>query len=132
MMDQPTTHRTLVPDPPRAIPRWFFVRRMQAMVFLGPFLIGLSLLLGIGLPVLFYFLGDCVSPMADWDLDRDHALATAVITDKQIVSHTQVGSRHPQRHPLHVRAESVQPPEPRVGARDVRIGASSGPGGDVL
>ena len=94
--DQRTPDCT-VPDPPRVVPRWFFLRRMRAMVFVGLLLIGLGAGMGVGIPMVFYFLSGCISPTVDWALDRSHATATAVITDKEFLSHTQIGSRSPWR-----------------------------------
>ncbi|MCP4246977.1 MAG: hypothetical protein GY778_07995 [bacterium] len=94
MSEQPTTN-VLVIDPPRDIPRWFFVRRMQAMFFCALLFIGLGILLGVGLPVVFYFVGGRVSPMVDLSLDRRHADATAVVTCKELMEHMQFNSQHP-------------------------------------
>jgi hypothetical protein len=94
--DQRTPDCT-VPDPPRAVPRWFFLRRMRAMVFVGLLFIGLGAGMGVGIPMVFYFLSGRVSPTVDWALDRSHATTTAVITDKEFLAHTQVGSRSPWR-----------------------------------
>ena len=84
-----------VPEPPRAVPTWFFVRRMQAMLFCGLLLVGLGLGLGGGLSLMFYLIGGRVSPMVDWDLDHNHAAAIALLTNKRFIAHTQVNSQHP-------------------------------------
>lgn len=94
MIDQ-WARDSLVPDPPRAVPRWFFLRRMRVMVFCGLLLTGLGVVLGGGLPLFFYVVSGCVSPIADSQLDRNHSSTTAVIRAKKLVSHTEIGSRHP-------------------------------------
>ena len=95
MIRRPDDKPPLVPDAPREIPGWFFLRRMRAMAFTGLLFTILGVVLGFGLPVFFYFLGGCVLPTVDLALDRNHALATAAITDKQYMRHTNVNSRHP-------------------------------------
>lgn len=88
-------HRTLVPDPPRAVPRWFYLRRMQSMVCCGVVFLLLGLGLGVGIPVLFFLLGGRVLPTLDRELDRAHTLATATITAKQCITHVNLNWRHP-------------------------------------
>jgi hypothetical protein len=53
--------------------------------------------LGGGIPVLFYVLGDDISPVVDWKLDQRHASTSGVIIDKELKTHTQINSRHPWR-----------------------------------
>ncbi len=84
-------------DPPRDVPRWFFVRRMQAMVFGALLCTTLGIVLGIGLPVVFYLVGGRVLPTVDIELDRVHATAPAVLTGKVCITHAKVNSRHPSR-----------------------------------
>jgi hypothetical protein len=91
------SHTVTVPDPPRMVPRWFYLRRMRAMVFCGVLLAGLGVVLGGGIPVLFYVLGDGISPVVDWKLDQRHASTSGVIIDKELKTHTQINSRHPWR-----------------------------------
>lgn len=95
MIRRPDDKPVLVPDPPRAIPGWFFLRRMRGMAFGGLLFTILGAALGCGLPVFFYVLGGYVWPTVDLALDREHASATAAITDKQCIRHTNVNSRHP-------------------------------------
>ncbi|MHC4064653.1 MAG: DUF3592 domain-containing protein [Planctomycetota bacterium] len=84
-----------VPDPPRQVPRWFFVRRMQAMLFCGVFFVCLNFVLFVALGIFFYFLGGQRLPTADLGLDRQHARADGVILSKQLVSHIHSGCQHP-------------------------------------
>lgn len=95
MIMRPQDKPALVPDPPRTVPRWFFLRRMRGMAFCGLLFTILGLVLGVGFPVFFYVLGGCVCPTVDLALDRNHASATAVITDKEYMRHTNVNNRHP-------------------------------------
>lgn len=95
MNNRQTGLSAAVPEPPRAVPKWFFVRRMQAMLFCGLLFVGLGLGLGGGLSLMFYLIGGRVSPMVDWDLDRDHATAPAILTHKRFIAHTEINSRHP-------------------------------------
>lgn len=88
-------HRALVPDPPRAVPRWFYLWRVRSMVFCGVLFFSLGIGLGVGLPLCFYVLGGCVLPTVDFDLDRTHASSTAVITAKQLLAYTKVNGWHP-------------------------------------
>lgn len=96
MIDR-ASQRLTVPDPPRMVPRWFYLRRMRAMVFCGVLLAGLGVVLGAGTPALFYALGDGISPLVDWKLDQRHASTTGILVDKQLKTHTHINSRHPWR-----------------------------------
>ncbi|MFH1746599.1 MAG: DUF3592 domain-containing protein [Planctomycetota bacterium] len=84
-----------IPDSPRWVSAGFFLRRMRCMFFCGVLFSALGLLLGLGLPLLFYFIGGRVLPTADWQLDRQHSSATAMLTNIREVKHTRVGSQHP-------------------------------------
>jgi len=84
-----------LPDPPRAVPEWFFLRRMRAVFFCGVLLTGLGLLLGLGLPVFFFLLGGRVWPTVDLALDRDHATATGRVVATECQYRVHFGSRHP-------------------------------------
>jgi hypothetical protein len=97
MIGRSTRRPNLVPDPPRAVPPWFFMRRMRAMVFCGVLFGMLGVGFGVGFPIMFYFLGGRTWPMVDWALDREHAVTTATITDKRWLSHTEVNGRSPWR-----------------------------------
>ena len=95
MIDQMTLP-TAVPDPPRVVPKWFFVRRMQGMFFCGVLLMPLGLVLCVGMVGVFHVLG-MGSPLADLQLDCQHEVATAVITDKKLLTDIHMGSDHPWR-----------------------------------
>jgi len=84
-----------IPDPPRPVPRWFFVRRMQAMVICGGVLGGLYLVIGIGLPILIHVLGGGGPPLANYQLDRHHVTTTGTVIRVQPVRYLSVGSKHP-------------------------------------
>ena len=86
---------TLVPDPPRAVPRRFSLRRMRAMIVCGVVFVVVGGVLGIGIPVTFFMYGGCVLPTVDLSLDRHHSLATAVITARQLLTHANLNGRHP-------------------------------------
>ena len=85
----------LVPDPPRAIPRWFIGRRMQGMLFVGVLFTVMGGALAVGLVVSLCVLGGSSLSMADWRLDRKHALATGVISNKELIRHVHVNGQHP-------------------------------------
>ena len=95
MIDRPGERASLVPDPPRLVPRWFYLRRMRAMFFCGVLFTTLGIGLGVGLPLFFYVLGGGTLPTADSALDRNHAPATAIITDNEFMRHTQINGRNP-------------------------------------
>lgn len=97
MNERPATNQAAVPDPPRFVPRWFFVRRMQAMFFCGLLCLALGLVLGGALLGMFYYVGGRVLPTVDWRLDREHASATGVITSKGQLTYVHMGTRHPWR-----------------------------------
>ncbi|MFH0983150.1 MAG: DUF3592 domain-containing protein [Planctomycetota bacterium] len=85
------TDRTLVPDPPRAVPRWFFVRRMQPMFVCGLVFVGLGGLILFCLP-----LWDAnLWPVDDLMLDYYHARTTAILIDKRLIPYVHMGSRNP-------------------------------------
>ncbi len=85
----------LVPEPPRAVPKGVFYRRMKSLFILGAMFTGLGILLGGGLPWLFYFLGGRVSPTVDWRLNRRHVTTTAEVIGTELMKHFHSGSRHP-------------------------------------
>lgn len=97
MIRRPEDRPTQVPDAPRPVPKWFFMRRMWAMAFCGLLLTILGLAFGIGLPVFFYISSGGILPTVDLSLDRDHASAEAVITDKDYMRYTNINNRHPWR-----------------------------------
>lgn len=84
-----------VPDPPRAIPRWFFLRRMRAMFYCGVLFTALGLGLGGGLTVAFVLLSGGAWPGTDLALDRHHEVSTATLLAKEVVRHVHVNSKHP-------------------------------------
>jgi hypothetical protein len=95
MMLRPQDKPALVPDPPREVPRWFFVRRMQALAFSGVLFIFLAVVMGVVLSSVLYATTGQVSPAADLALDREHASATGVITAKRCMGNVTLGNRHP-------------------------------------
>ena len=90
-------NRVAVPDPPRAVPPWFFVRRMQGLLFAGVFTFLFGGLGTVVLGAVAYVAGGQTTPLDDWRLNRDHATATAVVTNRQMVTHSRVNGRHPWR-----------------------------------
>jgi hypothetical protein len=96
-MTENTVKTAPMPDPPRHVPPWTFVRRMQAMFIGGVILTATGLSLGIGLPVFFYLLSGRVSPMEDWRLNHHHASATAEFKVATIIPHVHHGSKHPYK-----------------------------------
>ena len=88
-------HSTLVPDPPRIIPAWFSLRRMRAMIFCGVVFVVVGVVLGAGIPVMFFVLGGYVLPTVDLSLDCRHTAATGVIISRRLLTHTNVNGRHP-------------------------------------
>ena len=94
-MINPSSETVTIPDPPRAIPKSFFLRRMRAMFFCGILFTALGVGLAGGLSVFFWVLGGYTWPTDDVALNRSHASATATITEKQSISHINVESKHP-------------------------------------
>jgi hypothetical protein len=84
-----------LPDPPRAIPKWFFMRRMRAMFAGGVVFTALGLGLGAGIILAVTLLGGGVWPGADLALDRHHEVTTATLLAKEVVRHVHVNSKHP-------------------------------------
>jgi len=80
-----------VPDPPRRVPRWFFVRRMQALLFCGV----IFTVSGGGVLGIFAAASDPICPLADWELNRHAQTTTGHVTGTRLVEHTRSGSRHP-------------------------------------
>jgi hypothetical protein len=91
------SHTVTVPDPPRVVSRWFYLRRMRAMAFCGLLFAGLGVALGVGIPAVFCVSGDGISPLVDWKLDQRHASTSGVIVDKQLKTNIHINSRHPWR-----------------------------------
>ena len=94
MMD-PSSQTLIIPEPPRAIPKWFYLRRMRAMFFCGVLFTALGAGLAVGLSVFFWVLSGHTWPTDDLALNRTHASATATITEKECIRHINVGSTHP-------------------------------------
>ncbi len=84
-----------VPDPPRSVPRWFFVRRMQALFFCGIIFIVMGIVIAGIMGGVFSAMGDPVCPLADWELERYAQTAPGRVTGTRLVEHTHSGSRHP-------------------------------------
>ncbi len=82
-----------VPPPPREIPRWFFVRRMQGRLFAG----ALMASIGLGTLVALVIWSGHPPPGPDWSLDRRHKTAEGRITDVVFMPHYHHGSRSPYR-----------------------------------
>ncbi len=83
------------PDPPRAVPALFFVRRMQGLLFCG-LMFTLADLAALGVAgVVMQGLGASPLPLADLRLDRRHGVATGVIINKAFVSSINNGSQSP-------------------------------------
>ena len=93
MTREPSSDLVSVPDPPRAVPTWFFMRRMPALTICGFVFTGTGIVLG----VLFHYLGLWTPPTIDRALDNKHATATGIISAKRFLAHTEIGSRHPWR-----------------------------------
>ena len=100
-----------VPDPPRAVPQRFYLRRMRAMFLCGILFAVLGTVLGVGLPVLMLALADSALPTADLALDRNHASATATITDTEYMRHTRMKDSHPWKVSFRFTDEQDNPVE---------------------
>ena len=113
MIGRRTQSPSLVPDPPRAVPPWFMMRRMRAMVFCGLLFVMLGVGLGVGLPVMFYFIGGRTWPTVDWALDREHASTTGAIIEKRWLTSTQINGRSPWRVAFQFTTPEGRPVEAR-------------------
>ncbi|MBN1341385.1 MAG: hypothetical protein JXQ73_01830 [Phycisphaerae bacterium] len=85
------SHIENVPTPPREIPRWFFIRRMQALVFTMGFMIALGFAM-IGVAVLW---SGYPPPGPDWALNQQHREARARITGAHFMPRYHYGNRSP-------------------------------------
>ena len=94
-MIESSSQTVIIPDPPRAIPKWFFLRRMRAMFFCGVLFTALGIGMSVGLSVLFWVLGGHTWPTDDLALNRSHASTSAAITKKEFIGHIHMGSKHP-------------------------------------
>ena len=95
MSDELRESALTVPPPPRPVPRWFFVRRMQVMFALGCLLMATSVPAGAGVSLLLWYIAGGVWPTVDAALDRNHATATATITDIELMRNINTPSGHP-------------------------------------
>lgn len=80
-----------LPPPPRVVPRWFFVRRMQVLFFSAAFMPALGAII---LTVLGVIAGH-PPPGPDFWLDRECRVAEARITGLRFLSHVHVNGRSP-------------------------------------
>jgi len=89
MGDRPNS-TVSIPDPPRAIPRWFFLRRMRAMFFGGIIFTAVGILFGVTCLVL------CVRRTRHARMLLTYgAGAEAEVVRKQRVSYIHFGSKSP-------------------------------------
>ncbi len=95
MSDEFRESASTLPPPPRPVPRWFFVRRMQSLLVGGVILTAMGVVPGVGVSLLFWYIADGVWPAVDAALDRNHATATATITDVQLMRNINTPSGHP-------------------------------------
>jgi len=95
MSDELRESASAAPPAPRVVPRWFFVRRMQSMLFGGVFFTAMGLVVGIGVSLLLWYIAGGVWPTVDTALDRNHATATATITDIELMRNINTPSGHP-------------------------------------
>jgi hypothetical protein len=96
-MNAAMTSAELPPEPPRAIPTWFFVRRMQAMSFCGVLFAVTDVIVLVVLGVVMRHVGGTWLPLADMRLDRVHSIATAAVIDKEFISYIHLDSKSPWR-----------------------------------
>ncbi len=80
-----------VPPPPRDIPRWFFIRRMQALAFSGAImlLVGLVNLVGV------IIWSGHLPPGPDWHLDRRRHETQGQLEGTRFMPHYHMGNRSP-------------------------------------
>lgn len=90
MFTTPTTPAD-VPPPPRDVPRWFFVRRMQALVFIAVFMTALGFAMLGAVSVWSRHL----PPGPDVGLDGHHRTARGRITRARYLANYHYGRRSP-------------------------------------
>ncbi len=89
----PSIHRFIedVPLPPRGLPRWFFVRRYQALSFVVALMTSISLL---GSALFIAIAGEWPSTV-DWTLDRHHVKTEGDILGLRQLSHIHINGQSP-------------------------------------
>ncbi len=80
-----------VPPPPRELPRWFFVRRMQALAFSAVFFS----ILGVVLLAVPITISGHLPPGPDWTLDQQSRVAPGEILSLEYKRHVHINSRSP-------------------------------------
>jgi len=119
-----------VPSAPRSVPRWFFVRRMQSVVVGGVILTAMGVVPGVGVSLLFWYLAGGVCPTVDTALDRNHATATATITDIELMRNINTPSGHPWKVSFEF-ADSLANAVQAVGYTKGKSVADMGVGGQI-